>query len=102
MGENQSLLLNKFRNEILKNMSNPGFKPIDAAADDSKELESIHHPKAVLARPERRMARSDAVVEESPIVDAEGVMPAPPPLPPPTTRAVAAAAVAPVEIGVAK
>ncbi len=75
-------------------MSNPGFKPINAVDSDSKEVEEIVRPEAVLAYPVRGRVRSDAVIED--LVDAGAAMPAPPPLPPPTTRAVVAAAVVPV------
>ncbi len=77
-------------------MSNPGFKPIDAVGSDSKEVEKVIRPEAVLAHPARGRARSDAVTEDP--VDAGVAMPAPPPLPPTIIAAPRVAAAAPVVV----
>lgn len=77
-------------------MSNPGFKPIDAVDSDSKGVEEVIRPEAVLTHPVRGRVRSDAVTEDS--VDAGAAMPSPPPLPPTIIAAPRVAAAAPVVV----
>ena len=66
-------------------MSNPGFKPIDAMDSDSKGVEEVIRPEAVLAHPIRGRVRSDAIAEDS-VVDAGVAIPAAPPPPAPVVN----------------